>query len=115
RRDEAAQADQMSSRFPRGFKDLVARDHYSEVNHFVIVAAQDDADDIFADIVDVAFHGGHDDTAFDGYTARLFFRFQIRLKIRDRFLHHPRALDDLRQKHAPRSEEIAHHVHRIHE
>ncbi len=37
------------------------------------------------------------------------------VEIRDRLLHHPRTLDDLRQKHLARPEQIAHHVHAVHE
>ena len=50
-----------------------------------------------------------------GHAARLLFRFQVRLQIRDGFFHHARALHHLRQKHAPRSEEVADHVHRAHQ
>ena len=63
RRDEPAQADQMRACFARGFQNLVAGHHHAEVDHFVVVAAQHDADDVFADVVDVALHGGHDDAA----------------------------------------------------
>ena len=65
RRDQAAQADQVRVGFARGLQNFVARHHHAEVNHFVIVAAQHDADDVLADIVNVALHGGHDDAPLD--------------------------------------------------
>ena len=33
-------------------------DHHPEVEHLVVVAAEDDADDVLADVVDVALDGG---------------------------------------------------------
>jgi hypothetical protein len=41
-------------------RDLVARHHDAEVDHLVIVAGEDDADDVLADVVDVALDGGHE-------------------------------------------------------
>ena len=49
------------------------------------------------------------------FRARRFLRFHERHQIRDRFLHHARALHDLRQKHFPGSEQIADHTHPGHE
>ncbi len=98
------------------FKILSARHHHAEIDHFIIVAAEHDADDIFADVVNVALHRGHDDAALHETCRRgLFFRFQIRLQVRHGFFHHARAFHHLRQKHAPRSEQIADHVHRAHQ
>ena len=42
---------------------LVARHHHAEVDHLVAVAAEHDADDVLADVVDVAFHRREDDLA----------------------------------------------------
>ena len=38
-------------------------DHHAEVDDLVVVAAEDDADDVLADVVDVALDGGHQDLA----------------------------------------------------
>ena len=47
----------------RGLQDLRGRHHDAEIDDLVVVAAEDDADDVLADVVDVAFHGRHDDLA----------------------------------------------------
>ena len=46
-----------------GFEDLLAGDHDAEVDDLVVVAPEDDAHDVLADVVDVALDGGHDDAA----------------------------------------------------
>jgi hypothetical protein len=62
-RNQAGKADDVRLLLAGGGEDLFARDHDAQVNDFVVVAAEDDADDVFADVVDVAFHGCHDDLA----------------------------------------------------
>ena len=47
----------------RGVEDLVARHHHAEVDDLVAVAAEHHADDVLADVVDVALDGGHHDLA----------------------------------------------------
>jgi hypothetical protein len=44
-------------------EDLVARHHDAEVDDLVVVTGEHDADDVLADVVDVALHGRHDDAA----------------------------------------------------
>ena len=44
-----------------GIEDRVARHHHAEVDDLVVVAAEDDADDVLADVVHVALDGGEDD------------------------------------------------------
>ena len=60
-RDEAGEPDHVDAVFDGRFEDVVASNHHAEVNDFVIVAAQYHADDVFADVVDVAFDGGQQD------------------------------------------------------
>ncbi len=60
--DQAAESDHIGVVFAGGFEDLVGGNHDAEVDDLVAVAAEDDANDVFADIVDVAFDGGHEDT-----------------------------------------------------
>ena len=45
------------------FKDVLPRHHHAEVDHLEAVALQDHADDVLADVVDVALDGRHDDPA----------------------------------------------------
>ena len=60
RRDESAHADNVGPVFHGGFHDLVTIDHDAEVNDLIAVAAENHADDVFANVVHVAFNGGDD-------------------------------------------------------
>ena len=96
-------------------EDLLRRDHHPEVDHLVVVAAQDDADDVLADVVHVALDRGHDDLRLGLGPARPLLRLEKRRQVGDRLLHHPGALDHLRQEHLARAEEVADDVHARHE
>ena len=61
RRNQAAQTDEVGLLLAGDFENLLAGNHHPQVDHFVVVAAQDDAHDILADVVHVPFDGGHDD------------------------------------------------------
>ena len=56
RRDQPRQADDVRADLARRVEDLVRRHHHAEVVHLVVVAAEHDADDVLADVVDVALH-----------------------------------------------------------
>ena len=60
--DQAAQADHVGL-FRWRVEDFFARHHDAEVNDLVVVAGQHDADDVFADVMHIAFDGGEDDFA----------------------------------------------------
>ena len=62
-RDEAAEADEVGVLGLGALQDFLAGNHDAEVDDFVVVAGEHDADDVFADVVDVAFDGGEDDFA----------------------------------------------------
>jgi hypothetical protein len=47
----------------RSFENLLARDHHAHVDDVVVVAGEHDADDVLADVVDVALDGRQDDLA----------------------------------------------------
>ena len=47
----------------RGVEDLRRRHHDAEIDHFVVVAAEHDADDVLADVVDVALDRRHQHAA----------------------------------------------------
>ncbi len=94
-------------------EDPVRRHHHAEVDHLVAVAAEDDADDVLADVVDVALDGREHD-ASRGRALGLL-RLHVRLEVGDRTLHRARALHDLRQEHLPRPEEVADDLHPVHE
>ncbi len=116
RSDKAAEADDIRLFLDRGFDDLVRRNHNTQVDDLVVVAAQHDSDDILADIVDIALNGGKNQlgTVFSLFR-RLFFRLHERREIRYGFLHHPGALHHLREKHFAFAKKISHHVHAVHQ
>ena len=62
-RDETGEADDVTIFFLRGGEDFFAGNHHAHVDDFVIIAGQNDANDVFADIVDIAFHRGHENAA----------------------------------------------------
>ena len=116
-RDESAQADDIHILFAGGLQDFFTRNHDPEVNHLVVVAGEHDADNVFADVMDVALDGGHEDFAgvFGGVAAGLFLRLHEGHEIGHGLFHHARGFDDLRQKHFARAEQIPDHVHAGHE
>jgi hypothetical protein len=99
-----------------------AGDHHPEVDHLVVVAAQDHADDVLADVVDVALDRGHHDLALAPLGLRasllpgqLLLRLHERFQVGDRALHHPGALDHLGQEHLARAEQVADDLHAVHQ
>ena len=114
RGDQPRQADQVGVDLDRLLEDARGRDHHAEVDDLVVVAAEHDPDDVLADVVDVALDRRGDDRA--GSTAGAFaLRLEIRDQDGDGLLHHPGALDDLRQEHPAGPEQVADDVHAGHE
>ena len=60
RRDESAEADEVRLFLPGPFENFLARHHHSHVDHPVVVTGEDDADDVLADVMDIAFDRGQD-------------------------------------------------------
>ena len=115
-RDEAGEADDVAIFFLRGGEDFFARNHHSHVDDFVIVAGQNDANDVFADIVDIAFHRGHENAALRaGIRIRSALGFHERGEPSDGFFHHTGAFHHLRQEHFPFAEEVTDDFHAVHE
>ena len=113
RRNQPGEANQVSIHFARGLEDFVRRDHHAKVDNFVVITLQHYADDILADVVHVALHGGDNHLAVAG--AFLFAGFDVGLKIRYRLLHHASGFHHLRQEHLALAEQIADHVHAVHQ
>ena len=63
RRDQPGQPDQVRADLARRLQDPRRRHHDAEVDDLVVVAAQHDAHDVLADVVDVALDRGHHDRA----------------------------------------------------
>ena len=116
RRDEPREADDVGAELERRVEDRVAGHHDAEVDDLVVVAAEHDADDVLADVVHVALDGREHDLALRsaGAAGRLLGLHE-RLEVRDRALHRARALDDLRQEHLARAEEVADDLHAVHQ
>ncbi|CAD0340739.1 hypothetical protein CFBP8129_27570 [Xanthomonas hortorum pv. gardneri] len=65
----------------------------------------------------IALDRGHDDLAvgFADIAGAQFFRLDVRQQIRHRFLHHTCGFDHLRQEHFAGAEQVADHVHAVHQ
>ena len=116
RRDQPGQPDDVGLLGDRGVQNLVRRCHHAEIDHVVIVALEHDADDVLADVVDVALDGGEHDLAVRRFMlAAVLVGFHIRHQIGYGLLHDARRLDHLRQKHPAGAKQIADHVHAVHQ
>ena len=120
RRDQAAEADQVRLLGLGALEDLLAGDHHAQVDDLVVVAGEHDADDVLADVVNVALHRGEHDLAlrlddFAGRGHRGLLGLHERRQIGHGLLHHAGGLDHLRQEHLARAEEIADHAHAGHQ
>ena len=75
---------------------------------------QDHADDVLADVVHVTLHSGHEDAAI---TADIAFLLGVHVgqQVGDCLLHDPGRFDHLWQEHLAGAEQVAHHVHAVHE
>jgi hypothetical protein len=62
-RDQAGQADDVDLLGLGNLEDLGCRHHDAEIDDLEVVALEHDADDVLADVVDVALHGGHQNLA----------------------------------------------------
>ena len=100
--------------------------HDAQVDDLVVVAAEHDAHDVLADVVDIALDRGHDDAAGGlprglrvgaavGGHARRALRLDVRDEVGHGLLHDPGALDHLGQEHPARAEQVADHVHARHQ
>ena len=116
RRNQTGQSDGHSLVFNGGIDDGLCRHHHAKIDDFKIIAGEHNADDVLADIVDVSFDRGHDDAAIGAARVPGFLeRFDVRQQERDRFLHHPRRFDDLRQEHLSGTEKITDRIHATHQ
>ena len=97
RGDQSAKANQIGLLLEGGLEDFFRRHHDAQIDDFIIIAAEHDANDIFADVMHIAFYGGHDDASLGFVIARrLLLFFHERQKISYRLFHHASTLDYLR-------------------
>ncbi len=111
--DQTAQGHGVGADALRLVGDALRLDHHAEVVHLVAVAGHDDRDDVLADVVHVALHGGDHDAA--RRVSRAGLSFDARGQHGHGALHHAGALDHLRQEHAARAEAFADLGHGWHE
>ena len=115
RRDEPGEPDEVAVLVHRGVEDLVGVDHDAEVDHLVVVAAEDDPDDVLADVVDVALDRREHELALRARLALDALGVHVGLEVGDGALHGARALHDLREEHLPGAEQVADDLHPAHE
>ena len=104
--------------FNRFIKDRFAGNHHAQVDDFVVIALQDDANNVFADVMHVTFDGGDQEHAAFGCAfqpGRFFLLFHEWFKVGDCFLHHACGFDNLRQKHFAFAEQITDDGHTVHQ
>ena len=61
RRDQAAEADEVRLFELGSFQNFLAGDHDAHVDHFVVIAGEDDPHDVLADVMNVALDRGEYD------------------------------------------------------
>ena len=60
RGDQSRQADRHCACLFCSFKNFLARHHHAKIMHLVVVAGQYNSNDVFADVVNIAFDGRGD-------------------------------------------------------
>src|SRR5262249_26028213 len=117
RRYQAGEADDVYL-FRLGFlQDRFARHHHAEIDHFEVVAAQDDTDDVLADVVHITLHRReqHFRASLPGRARRGFLGFHERREIGHGLFHHAGRLYYLWQKHLAGPEQVADDAHAVHQ
>ena len=95
--------------------NFLCRHHHAHIYHLISVAAHHHPDNVFPDVVHVAFHRGDDNLA-SRFAARLqLFALDEWLKPCHSLLHGARTLHHLRQKHLAVAKKRAHAVHAFHQ
>ena len=120
RRDQAAEPDDVGLFCLGALENLFARDHHAHVDDLVVVAGEHHADDVLADVVNVAFDRGEHDLSLrlDHLASRSHRRLlglHERRQVRDGLLHHARGFHHLRQEHLARAKQIADDAHAVHQ
>ena len=120
RSNQTAESDHVRL-FRRGaFEDLFAGDHHPHVDHLIVITGKHDADDVLANIVNVALDRCEDDFSLRldllaRCSHRNFLGLHERRQVRHSLFHHTGRLDHLGQEHLARAEQIADHAHAGHQ
>ena len=112
RGDEPADADEVGADLRRLVEKGLQRDHHAQVRDLESVAAQHDAGDVLADVVDVALDRGDQET---GFARTGGFLAHIGLEDFDGVAHHLGGLDDLGEEHLACGEALPDPGHAVHQ
>ena len=96
RRDQTGKTDQIRLLFDCLFYDHVCRNHHSQIDHLIIVASQDDRNNILSDVMHITFHCRKQDLSSLSRIRRDLFRLNCRLQDSNRLFHRTGSLDNLR-------------------
>jgi len=116
--DEAGQPDHVGLVVVRAGKDRRPGHHDAQIDHVIAIALEHHADDVLADVVHIALHCRHDDLALGlavFFGEQVLFRLDEGDEVGNRLLHHPRGFHHLRQEHLAAAEQVADHVHAVHQ
>ncbi len=100
--DEAGEADNIDIFSASRIENFLRRHHHAKIDDLVIVTGENHADNVLADVVNVALHSGHQylTGTLATFTAiQALFFFHVRQKHSNSLLHHAGGLDHLRQEH----------------
>ena len=101
-----------------GGQDRWPGHHHAKIDHVVAIALEHHADDVLADVVNIALHRRHDDLALGlalGFGKQVFLGLDEGNEVGDRLLHHARGFHHLRQEHLAAAEQVADDVHAVHQ
>ena len=89
--DKAGQADNVGLVLTRGLQNLLRGHHHAQIHHVIAVTLQDDADNILADIVHIAFDRRHNDkpVGFLFQTRSFALGFHVGEEMGDGLFHDP--------------------------
>ena len=118
-RDQAGKPDDVDIFLFGGLENVLGRHHDAKIDDLVIVAGENDADDVLADVVHVALDRRHQDLAGAAAALRVaaggLFFFHVGQEIGHGLLHHAGGLDHLGQEHLALAEKVADDVHAVHQ
>jgi hypothetical protein len=126
RRDEPRKTDDVGVALRRFREDPIERHHHAQIDDVIAVTAEHDADDVLADVMNVALDGGEEHAAVRLTPLRALahgkprvcgglLSFHVGLEVRHGAFHRARALHHLRQKHLARAEQVADDLHAVHQ
>ena len=114
RRDQARQPDHVGFLAPCRLENVVTGHHDAQVHDFEVVALQNDADDVLADVVDVALDRRQHDLAV-GTAIAVLLLLDIGNEVANGLLHHACRFHHLRQEHLAGAEQVADDIHTRHQ